>query len=381
LSSNLSVVAVTESTREKIESEVKDAGRFPAKRWDTMSDKRSQLAAVGSISAFLFGVALCVPGLLAAEQRGLAGYGDQLPSWRDGPAKLAILDFVRQVTNQSDPGYVKPAERIAAFDDDGTIWPEWPRHINQVQIAFARQRVKEMTSRHREWRYAQPFKAILDEDDDELERALRDLWNRLDLLRVSHGGMTVEEFGVTVRQFLATARHRKFHVPYTALAYQPMVELIELLRKNEFKTYIVTSGGADFIRELSEAVFGVPRECVIGSAPEYEYKETPEGGYLNRKPNLETFNDKTTKAESIQLHVGRRPILVAGNNDGDLAMMGLASGGKTPYLNLLVVHDDAAREYVYDDNRAKVIEKSRARGWTAISMKRDFKLVFAFQAE
>ena len=297
-----------------------------------------------------------------------------MPSWRDGQAKLAILDFVRQVTDKSGPRYVAPAERIATFDDDGTLWPEWPRHINQVQIVFARQRVKEM--KHWEWKYQDPFRAILKDDDEELARDLADPWQRMDLLRATYGGMTVDEFGATVRGFLARARHPKYNVPFTEVAYQPMLELLDLLRQNEFKIFIVTSGGADFIRELSEGVFGVPRECVIGSTPDYEYKETPEGGYLIRTQNLNILNDRSAKAENIQLHIGRTPILAAGNNDSDLAMMGLAAGGKKPFLNLLVRHDDAEREFAYEDNSAKVLQKAHARNWTIVSMKSDWRTIY-----
>jgi phosphoglycolate phosphatase-like HAD superfamily hydrolase len=341
-----------------------------------MSDNFKLHTAVRWMPIVLVGAALCVPGLLWAHH----GEGsDPLPSWRNGEAKLAILDFVRQVTDRSAASYVKPAERIATFDDDGTLWTEWPRHVNQVQIAFARQRVKEMKKRHWDWKYQEPFKSIINGDDKEFERRFSDLWNRLDLLRETHGGMTVDEFAAVVQSFLATARHSKFKVPYTELAYQPMLELLDLLRKNEFKIYIVSGGGADFIRELSEPVYGVPRECVIGSTPEYEYRETPKGGFLLRTTNVQTLNDRSAKAESIQLHIGRKPILTAGNNDGDLAMMGLAAGGKNPFLNLLVRHDDAEREYAYDDNSSNALAAVRARGWTTVSMKNDFMVVFSFQ--
>ena len=326
---------------------------------------------------------LCVPALLYAYQGEQPGNGtkDPLPSWRDGQAKSAILDFVRQVTDKAGPKYVKPEERIAAFDDDGTLWPEWPRHVNQIQVVYARQRVRQLAKLHPEWKYQEPFKAILDDNDKELARALTDMWNKLDLLRATHGGMTVDEFASSVRTFLTTARHPRFKVRYTQLAYEPMSELLDLLRANEFKVFIVTSVGADFIRELSEPVFGVPREQVIGSTPEYEYRERPDGGYLVRKDNVEFFNDRSAKAENIQLHIGRRPILVAGNSDGDLAMMGFAAGGKKPFLNLLVRHDDADREFAYQDDTSKALEAARARGWTTISMKNDFKLIFSFGEE
>src|SRR5258705_9402978 len=342
-----------------------------------MSHRRHMRAVARLMPILLISLRLGVPGLLRAQQRQDK---DPLPSWQ-GKGKLAILDFVHQITDRSGPKYVSPEERIAAFDDDGTLWPEWPRHINQIQMVFARQRVKQMAKSHRDWQYQQPFKAILDGDDKELARALTDLWNKLDLLRATNGSMTVDEFGATVRNFVATARHPKFKVPYTQVAYQPMLELLDLLRANEFKVYLVTSSGADFIRELSERTFGIPRECVIGSTAEYEYTETPGGGYLVRKPNVDIFNYKSAKAENIQLHIGRRPIFVAGNDDGDLAMMGLAAGGQRPFLNLLVRHDDAEREFAYEDNTSKVLEIARARGWTTVSMKNDFRVVFSFQRE
>jgi phosphoserine phosphatase len=343
-----------------------------------MSQMQKRYAASGLIPVLIALLGLLIPPMLRAQQNG-----DKPPltSWQDGAAKTAILDFVRQVTDKSGPKFVKPEERIAVFDDDGTLWPEWPRHINQVQMVFARQRVKQLADNHKDWRYTQPFKAILEGDDKALALALQDFWNRLDLLRETHGGMTVDEFGAIVRTFLSTAKHSRFKVPFTQLGYEPMLQLLSFLRANDFKVYIITGGGADFIRELSEGVFGVPRECVIGSTPEYEYKETAQGGYLVRKSNVDILNDKAAKAENIQLHIGRRPILVAGNSDGDLAMMGLASDGKNPFLNLLIHHDDPEREYRYDDNTAKGIEVARARSWTIVSMKNDFKTIFSLKEE
>jgi hypothetical protein len=343
-----------------------------------MSTKTHVRIAVRLMPIVLLGAALLIPTLLRAQHNPDT---DRLPSWQAGTAKTAILDFVRQVTDKSGPRYVKPEDRIATFDDDGTLWPEWPRHTNQIQMVFARQRVKQMAKGHPDWEYQQPFKAILDGDDKELARAMTDLWNRIDLLRAANGGMTVDEFGATVRNFLATAKHPRFKVPFTQVAYQPMLELLDLLRANEFKIYLVTSSGADFIRELSERVFEIPRECVIGSTPEYEYRESTEGGFLVRKSNVDIFNDKAAKAENIQLHIGRRPVFVAGNSDGDLGMMGLASGGNKPFLNLLIRHDDSEREFSYEDDSARVAETVRARGWIAVSMKNDFKVIFSFAEE
>jgi phosphoglycolate phosphatase-like HAD superfamily hydrolase len=324
--------------------------------------------------------ALAAPMLLQAQEHA---EGDPLPSWRDGQAKLAIFTFVRQVCDKSSPKYVKPEERIATFDDGGTLLTEWPIHENQAQMVFARQRVKAMAkqdhNRKVQWKYQRPFSFILDDDDKGLGESLKDIWNMLDLLRVTNGGMTVDEFSSVVQDFLKTAKHPKFKVAFTEVAYQPMLELLALLRANDFKIYIVTNYGADFVRELSESVYGIPRDRVIGTTPEYEFKDGPEGGYLARQPNIDIHNEKSVKAENIQLHIGRRPILVAGNNNGDLAMMGLAAGGKHPFLNLLLRHDDSEREFAYEENADKVLQMAQSRGWTIISMKNDFNHVFAFE--
>jgi phosphoglycolate phosphatase-like HAD superfamily hydrolase len=333
-----------------------------------------------SAAAAIVLIALVAPVALQAQEQI---ENDQLPSWRDGYAKRAILRFVRQVCDKSSPTYVRPEERIAAFDDGGTLSTEWPRHVNQAQMVFARQRVKAMAKQDPkkkfQWQYQRPFSCILDNDDEELGESLKNLWDMLDLLRVTNGGMTVDEFSSVVQDFLKTARHPKFHVPFTEVAYQPMLELLALLRENDFKTYIVTNYGADFVRELSESVYGIPRDRVIGTTPEYEFKQGPDGGYLARKPNIDIFNERSMKAENIQLHIGRRPILVAGDTDGDLAMMELAEGGKHPFLNLLVRHDDAKREFAYEEKTNKVFEIAQSHEWTIVSMKNDFNKVFGFQ--
>jgi phosphoserine phosphatase len=324
-------------------------------------------------------VAFIAPAGLRAQEHE----DDPLPSWRDGPAKVAIFSFVRQVTDQSLPTYVRPEERIATFDDGGTLATEWPICENQPQMVFARQRVKAIAKQNHQlrlqWKYQEPFRFILEDENEELSESLKSFYNMLDLLRVTNGGMTVDEFSAVVQEFLKTARHPKFKVPFTEVAYRPMLELIALLRAKDFKVYIVTNYGADFVRELSETVYGVPRDRVIGTTPEYEFRENTEGGYLARKDNVDVFNEKAGKAENIQLHIGRRPILTAGNSNGDLAMMMMAAGGHHPFLNLVVQHDDAEREFAYDDNTDKVLRAAQTRGWTVVSMRSDFNTVFAFQ--
>jgi phosphoglycolate phosphatase-like HAD superfamily hydrolase len=320
--------------------------------------------------------ALAAPMAFRAQEHA---EGDLLPSWRDGQAKLAILSFVHQVTDPSSPKYVKPEARIAAFDDGGTLSTEWPIHVNQMQMVFARQRVKAMAKQHDMWKYQPPFNYILDNDDKKLGESLKDMWNMLDLMRAVNQAVTVDEFSAEVQAFLKTAKHPKFKVPFTEVAYQPMLELLALLRANDFKIYIVTNYGADFVRELSESVYGIPRDRVIGTTVEYAFKENAEGGDLARTTNLDIYNEKAAKAQNIQLHIGRRPILVAGNTNGDLAMMSLAAGGKQPFLNLVLRHDDAQREFAYEEKADKVLQTAQSRGWTVISMQSDFNTVFAFQ--
>jgi len=330
------------------------------------------------LAAAVMLIALAVPTRLRAQE-----HNDPLPSWRDGQAKTRILSFIHQATDSSSPGYVRPEERIATFDDGGTLSSEWPIYENQPQMVFARQRVKAIARQDSElrlhWKYQEPFRFILDDDDKDLAQSLKNMWNMLDLLRVTNGSMTVEEFGAVVRDFLKTAKHPKFKRPFTEVAYQPMLELLALLRAHDFKIYIVTNYGADFVRELSESVYEIPRDRVIGTTPEYEFKEGPEGGYLARKSNIDIFNEKAGKAENIQLHIGRRPIFVAGNTNGDLAMMMMAAGCNHPFLNLVLRHDDGEREFAYEENTDKLLQAAQARGWTVVSMKGDFNTIFAFE--
>lgn len=336
------------------------------------------------IAARMLPVAVMLIALAAPVRLWAQAYeADPLPSWREGAAKGAILSFVHEVTDKSRPTYVRPEERIATFDDGGTLSTEWPIYVNQPQMVFARQRVKALAKHNHElklhWKYQEPFNFILEDENAKLAESLKNFWNMLDLLRVTNGDMTVDEFSSVVQDFLKTARHPKFNVPFTEVAYRPMLELLALLRANDFKVYLVTNYGADFVRELSESVYGIPRDRVIGTTPEYEFKESPEGGYLARKSNIDIFNEKSGKAENIQLHIGRRPIFVAGNSNGDLAMMMLAAGGRHPFLNLVLRHDDAEREFAYEENADKVLHTAQTRGWTVASMKDDFNTVFAFQ--
>lgn len=343
-----------------------------------MNTKRRLEIVARMLPVLVMLTALAAPLTFRAQEQAR---DNLLPSWRNGQAKTAILTFVQQVTDKSSPKYVRPEERIATFDDGGTLMSEWPIHENQMQMVYARQRVKALAKLHPDWKYREPFRFILDDDYDKLGQSLKNVWNMLDLLRAANQSMSVDEFSAEVQAFLKTAKHPKFNVPFTEVAYEPMLELLALLRANDFKVFIVTNYGADFVRELSESVYGIPRERVIGTTPEYEFKEGPEGGYLSRTTNLTGYNEKAMKAQNIQLHIGRRPILVAGNAEGDLAMMEMAAGGKHPFLNLVLHHDDPVREFAYFEGAEKALRMAQSRGWTIVSMKNDFNVMFAFQEE
>jgi phosphoserine phosphatase len=306
---------------------------------------------------------------------------DPLPSWNDGPVKRAILDFVARVTREGNPDFVPAAERIATFDNDGTLWVEQPLY---VQGFFAIDRVRALAPLHPEWRAQQPFKAVL--DNDKAAMAGMTKAQIAGMLLAVLAGTGQEEFIMMAREWLAGARHPRFNALYTVLVYQPMLELMGFLRARGFKVFIVSGGGIDFVRAFSEETYGVPRENVVGSSLEYRYAQDGDGWRLLRLAKLGKFDDAEGKPESIALHIGRQPILAAGNSDGDLAMMRYAAAGSRPYLNLLVRHDDAKREFAYDKEThvgrlREALEEATARGWPVISMKRDWKRIFYDRTE
>jgi len=296
---------------------------------------------------------------------------DPLPSWNPGPAKESILKFVADVTDPASPSYVPPAERIAVTDNDGTLWTEKPI---PSQAAFLFGRISAMAPDHPEWQTTQPYQAVLEADSKAL--ASLEMEDIEKLLFATHAGMTEEEFEATTKAFLDTAKHPRFGVPYTATVYQPMLELLALLQSNDFKTFIVSGGGVEFMRVFSEEVYGIPRENVIGSSLQYKFQQTPEGVVLVRQPELVSLDDREMKPVNIQLHIGRRPIMAIGNSDGDLAMFQYTASRKGPYLNLLVVHDDPEREYEVLAETDAVMTAAAQSPWTFVSMKRDFKTVF-----
>lgn len=310
---------------------------------------------------------------------GAFAQSDPLPSWNDTASKKAIISFVERTTTAGSPDFVQPADRVAVFDNDGTLWPEQPMY---VQLAFALDRVKQLAPLHPEWKTKEPFASLL---KGNLKGALaggeRSL---LEIVMATHAGMTTEEFAKIVRDWLATARHPRFHRPYTELVYQPMLEVLAYMRANGFKTFIVSGGGIEFMRPWSQQVYGVPPEQVVGSSVKTKFTMRDGTPALVRLPELNFIDDKAGKPVGINQHIGRRPVAAFGNSDGDLEMLQWTTMQDGPRFGLIVHHTDAAREYAYDRDsafgRLAVALDSAARNkWTVVDMKNDWKRVFPFE--
>ena len=323
-------------------------------------------------------------GLLALLLLGNAALAaDALPSWNDGAAKKSIVNFVAKVTKEGSPGFVAPAERIAVFDNDGTLWCEQPV---PVQLYFALDRVKALAPQHPEWKNKEPFASLLKGD---LKTALAGGDRAiLELFMASHTGMTTVEFEQIVKDWLASARHPKTGRLFTEMVYQPMLELLAYLRANGFKNFIVSGGGIEFMRPWSEKVYGIPPEQVIGSSVKTKFEMRDGKPVLLRVPELNFIDDKDDKPVGINQHIGRRPIAAFGNSVGDQQMLEYTRGGSGAQFMLLVLHDDAAREYAYGPARGlpdvklgaftpALDEHAKRDGWTVVSMKDDWKQVFA----
>jgi haloacid dehalogenase-like hydrolase len=305
---------------------------------------------------------------------------DPLPSWNEGPAKKAIVDFVARTTTIGSPDYVMVEDRIATFDNDGTLWVEQPIY---TQLMFAMDRVKAMSPQHPEWKEKQPFKAVLEGDMKGLEASGEK--GLIELLMTTHVGMTTDEFSQIVTQWMATARHPRFERPYSDCVYQPMLELLSYLRTNAFDTYIVSGGGVEFMRPWTQKVFGIPPQQVIGSSVKTKFELRDGLPVLLRLPEVDFVDDKAGKPVGINKFIGRRPIAAFGNSDGDREMLEWTAAGKGPRLMLIVHHTDADREYAYDRQSKigtldKALDEANAKGWTVVDMKRDWKNIFPPQA-
>jgi hypothetical protein len=322
-----------------------------------------------------------ISALLLLGLEILAGtvFADPLPSWNDGPAKQAIVEFVRTVTDKSSPNYMSPEQRVAAFDNDGTLWCEQPMYF---QGFFTFDRVKALALQHPEWKEKQPFKAVLENDLKALAAAGEK--GGAEILMTTHAGMTTEEFEKIVKDWLATAKHPRFNRPFTDLVYQPMLELLVYLRENGFTTYIVSGGGVEFMRPWTEKVYGIPPEQVVGSSIKVKFEMRDGKPVLMRLPDIDFIDDGPGKPVGIQKFIGRRPIAAFGNSDGDLQMLQWTAAGEGLRFMLLVHHTDAEREWAYDRQSPigrldKALDEAQRRGWTVVDMKKDWKKVFPFQ--
>jgi phosphoglycolate phosphatase-like HAD superfamily hydrolase len=320
---------------------------------------------------------LVSPTALTLEERALGG--SPLPSWNEGSAKQSILHFVLGVTTTGSPQFVKPEERIAVFDNDGTLWSEMPFYF---QFAFVIDRMKAMAPQHPEWRDKPLYSAVLQGDMKTV--AAGGLRGLLELATITHAGMTTDEFSKIVEEWITTAVHPKFKRPYTDLIYQPMLELLAYLRAHGFKTFIVSGGGIEFMRVWADKVYGIPPEQVIGSSIVTKFEMLAGVPVLTRLPELNFMDDNVGKPVAINLHVGRRPIAAFGNSDGDLQMLQWTAAGMGSRFGLLVRHTDSVREYAYDVSPLGTLDKAlteaEAKGWTVVDMKQDWKCVYPFEA-
>jgi hypothetical protein len=312
----------------------------------------------------------------SSVRHALAEGTETLPSWAEGDAKARILEFVAATTTKGSPDFVEPAARIAVFDNDGTLWGEQPMY---VQLAFALDRVRQLAPQHPEWQTTEPFKSVLSGDMAGVaasgERGL------LELVAATHAGMSAEEFEKIVSDWIEGSRHPTSGKPYTAHIFQPMVELIDYLKANQFAVFIVSGGGVEFMRPWTERVYGIPPENVVGSSIKTKYELRDGHPAITRLPEIDFIDDGPGKPVGIHKFIGRRPIAAFGNSDGDFEMLEWTTAGPGRSFGLIVHHDDAQRENAYDRDShfgrlARGLDEASARGWTIVSIKNDWKVVY-----
>jgi phosphoglycolate phosphatase-like HAD superfamily hydrolase len=304
-----------------------------------------------------------------------------LPSWNEVPAKQAIIDFVNKTTQLNSPDYVPVTERIAVFDNDGTLWSEQPLYF---QALFCFDRIKALAQQHPEWETQEPFASVLRSDTASAmtggDRSL------MEMVIATHANMTTDEFHQIVSEWISTAKHPKTGRLYTEMIYQPMLELLDYLRANGYKTYIVSGGGIEFMRPWVEKTYGIPPEQVIGSSIKTQFEMRNNKPVLVRLPELNFINDKAGKPIGINQHIGRRPIAAFGNSDGDLQMLQWTTAGNGPRFALYVHHTDAKREWAYDrqSHIGKLdqgLDEAQQKGWTIVDMKQDWKIIYPFEKQ
>jgi len=320
----------------------------------------------------------CVRVFLLFLLLPVSAFGQELPSWNEGKSKQAIVDFVKKVTTEGGSDYVAPEDRIAVFDNDGTLWTEQPFYF---QLGFMLDRVKTLAPQHPEWKEKEPFKSILAGDLKGVaksgERGI------VELGMETHAGMTTDDFRKIVTDWFATAKHPKTGKPYNEMTFLPMRELLDYMRANGFKTFIVSGGGVEFMRPITEKAYGIPTEQVVGSTITTQYALVGDTPVLNRLPKIDFVDDGPGKPVGINKFIGRRPVFAAGNSDGDYEMLRWAMAGQGPHFAMIVHHTDADREYAYDRKSDfgrldKALDEAIARNWLLVDMKADWKKIYAF---
>ncbi len=301
---------------------------------------------------------------------------DPLPSWNDGNTKQAIIDYVMDVTNRESENFIPVSDRIATFDNDGNLWSEQPAYF---QLLFAMDRIKALAPDHPEWETLQPFKAVLENDMKELGKY--GVHGILELVMASHADMTTEEFETIVKKWLATSKHPRFDKPFTDLVYQPMLELLQFLRDNDFKTFIVSGGGIEFMRPWVEEVYGIPLDQVVGSSIKTEYDYNNGNPVIKRLPEMDFIDDGSGKPIGIHKFIGKKPVFASGNSDGDLQMMQWTASNKYKSFMLYLHHTDDDREWAYDRESSfgrldKGLDEAKEKGWTVVDMKMDWKYIY-----
>ncbi|QEE51512.1 haloacid dehalogenase-like hydrolase [Flavobacterium alkalisoli] len=301
---------------------------------------------------------------------------DPLPSWNDGPNKEAIINYVKDVTTDGSANFIPIADRIATFDNDGTLWSEQPAYF---QLFFAMDRIKSLSADHPEWKNKQPYKAVLENDMNALmqqgEKGL------MEIVMVSHSGVTTDEFDTIVKDWIATAKHPTKNVPYTDLIFKPMLELVKYLQANDFKVFIVSGGGLSFMRAWAEGVYGIPKNQTVGSSNKTEFDYNNGNPVIRILPQLEFMDDKEGKPVAINKFIGRKPVFAAGNSDGDLQMLQYAASNSYKNFELYVHHTDSIREWAYDRESHigkldKGLDEASQKGWTVVNMKEDWNKVY-----
>jgi phosphoglycolate phosphatase-like HAD superfamily hydrolase len=352
--------------------------RSHAERWNiSRRALLSTLAVLPALSSPLFSI---------SSRAQAAASDDLLPSWNEGPAKQAITTFVHETTDQGSPKFVPVAERIATFDQDGTLWVEHPIY---TQLVYCLDRVPAVVARKSELKTVEPFKTVLSGNREAIAKlSMRDLEK---ILFATLSGMSVTQFSAEVQKWIETARHPRWNRPYTDLTYQPMLEVLRYLRDNSYKTYIVTGGGQDFVRVYAEKVYGIPPEQVVGTAGGMKYGYDHDGKpSLTKEPKLLLNDDNAGKPEGIHLMIGRRPYAAFGNSTGDRQMLEYTGAGDGARLTMIVLHDDAQREYAYGPAQGlpdtkvgtftqALYDEAKQKSWTVISMKQDWRRIFTFE--